>query len=77
MAVRYSEPHAPLRMHQRGVDQTEVERALWTERERHEAHRHRRGSFWAAIPGRTNLWVLYRRLEGDDFVITVTARSNK
>ena len=64
-------------MHQRGVDRAEVERALWSARERHEEHRIRPGSFWATVPERENLWVLYRRLDEDDFVITVTARSGK
>ena len=77
MATRYNEPHARLRMHQRGVDQSEVEQALWTARERHAGHESRPGSFWATVPGRKNLWVLYRRLDGDDFVITVTARAGR
>jgi hypothetical protein len=77
MATRYSEPHAHLRMHQRHVDENEVEQALWTRRDRHEEHETRRGSFWAPIPERRNLWVLYRRLDGDDFVITVTPRVGK
>ncbi|MBA2461112.1 MAG: hypothetical protein H0V45_05010 [Actinobacteria bacterium] len=55
----------------------DVEEALWTRRERHDRHESRTGSFWAPISGRQNLWVLYRRLNGDDFVITVTPRSGK
>lgn len=40
----------------------------------HERHESRPGSFYAPVPGRKNLWVLYRPLNGDEFVITVTPR---
>jgi hypothetical protein len=73
MSTRYSEPHALLRMHERHVTQEEVQQALWTRREHHPPHRDRPGSFWAPIAGR-DLAVLYRRLDGDDFVITVCPR---
>lgn len=77
MATRYNEPHAYLRMRQRRVDEREVEQALWTGRDRHESHKTRPGSYWAPVPGRRNLWVLYRRLDGDDLVITVTPRAGR
>jgi hypothetical protein len=77
MGTRFNTPHAQLRMHGRGVSEADVQEALWTKRERHECHAIRPGSFWARIPGSRNLWVLYRRLDGDDFVVTVTPRSGK
>lgn len=77
MATRYSEPHAYIRMRHRGISESEVEEALWTRRENHERHATRQGSYWAPVPGRRNTWVLYRRLDGDDFVITVTPRVGK
>lgn len=77
MAIRYNEPHGQLRMRARGVTPEDVEVALWTHRERHERHESRPGSFWAPVPGRRNLWVLYRPLDGDDFVITVAPRAGK
>jgi hypothetical protein len=61
-------------MQSRGVSDKDVNDALWTNRTRHEAHEFRAGSFYAPVPGRKNLWVLYRPLNGDDFVITVTPR---
>lgn len=64
-------------MAQRGVSEGEVEQALWTARGRHEQHATRQGSFWAPIAGRANVWVLYRALGGDDFVITVTPRAGR
>ena len=77
MATLYNEPHAQLRMSQRGVTEADVQVALWTNREGHDQHATRTGSFWAPIEGSRNLWVLYRPLDGDDFVITVTPRSGK
>ena len=77
MATRYNEPHALLRMDQRGVSEADVEQALWTSRDRHEKHETRPGSFWAPVPERRNLWVLYRPLDGDDFVITVAPRPGR
>lgn len=74
MATRFNDPHAHLRMQARGVSDEDVNDALWTNRARHEAHEFRAGSFYAPVPGRKNLWVLYRPLNGDDFVITVTPR---
>lgn len=64
-------------MAQRGVSEDDVQVALWTDRLRHEQHSQRAGSFWAPIEGRENLWVLYRPLDGDDFVITVTPRPGR
>lgn len=77
MATLYHEPHARLRMRQREVSEADVQQALWTRRERHELHETRQGSFWAPIEGSRSLWVLYRPLDGDDFVITVTPRAGK
>lgn len=74
MSTRYNQPHALIRMHERGVTTYDVQQALWTHRDRHVPHGSRFGSFWAPIAGR-NLSVLYRRLEGDDFVITVCPRT--
>lgn len=73
MSTRYNEPHALQRMHERGVTMEDVQQALWTRRERHVPHADRPGSFWAPIAG-CGLYVLYRRLDGDDFVITVAPR---
>jgi hypothetical protein len=77
MATLYDEPHAQIRMRQRGATEADVQQALWTRRERHEPHATREGSFWAPIEGSRNLWVLYRPLDGDDFVITVAPRAGK
>jgi hypothetical protein len=77
MATLYNEPHARIRMHQRGISEADVQQALWTRRERHEPHATRAGSFLAPLEGARNLWVLYRPLDGDDFVITVTPRPGK
>jgi hypothetical protein len=75
MATFYSEPHAQLRMAQRGVNEQEVQQALWSGRANHEKHETRSGSFWAPVPGKPKLFVLYRPSNGDDFVITVSPRS--
>ncbi len=48
-------------MQSRGVSDKDVNDALWTNRTRHEAHEFRTGSFYAPVPGRKNLWVLYAR----------------
>jgi hypothetical protein len=74
MATLFNDPHAHLRMQARGVSDDDVHDAVWTNRARHERHATRPGSFYAPVPGRKNLWVLYRPLNGDDFVITVTPR---
>ncbi len=74
MATLFNDPHAHLRMQARGISVEDVNDALWTDRSRHERHESRPGSFYAPVRGRKNLWVLYRPLNGDDFVITVTPR---
>ena len=63
-------------MAQRNTRKADVQVALWSGRERHERHETRLGSFWAPIVGR-DLWVLYRPLSGDDYVITVTRRPSR
>lgn len=64
-------------MQRRSVTFEEVQVAIWTRREAHPPHEMRAGSYWAPVLGRRNLWVLYRPLDGDDLVITVTPRSRR
>jgi hypothetical protein len=64
-------------MNSRGVTEAQVEEALWTARTSHEPHHTRPGSYYARVPAKPSMWVVYRPLNGDDFVITVTPRTGK